>query len=143
MSHGSASSCDRDRQLINRFIDCTEVTKDDGTQFSRYSWKSFSHFWSAMAEIVNYRKQALLDDEDLWTTLGDVYKEALVDTYDSELAELDFAGVQRQFESATRLMIASYDQGIRTFRAYETRCIRFPSSSALRQVQSREQVCSK
>jgi hypothetical protein len=90
----------------------------DGQEYSHFAWNSSRDFWLGMAEIVDYRKQELIEDGGLWTTLEILYAKSLSATYDHELAELDFAGVQRQFESATRLMIASYDQAIRTFRAY-------------------------
>lgn len=102
----------------NRFLSREQRQSRDSQDYFHFAWKSSRDFWLGMAEIVDYRKQALIKDDKLWATLEKLYATSLVATYDSELAELDFVGVQRQFESATRLMIASYDQAIRTFRAY-------------------------
>ena len=104
--------------FVQRFLNREQRQSSDNQNYFYFVWKSSQHFWHGMAEIINYRKQALLDNNDLWTTLQGLYATSLVATYSPDLAELDFAGVQRQFESATRLMIASYDQAIRTFRAY-------------------------
>jgi hypothetical protein len=104
--------------FANRFLNCKECQSASGENYLHFAWKSSRDLWLGMAEIVDYRKQALLGDGQLWATLQSLYATSLVATYSPDLAELDFAGVQRQFESATRLMIASYDQAIRTFRAY-------------------------
>ena len=109
------SKCD---EFIKRFLNCEQRRSTSGQDYTHFAWKSSRDFWLGMAEIVDYRKQALLGDDQLWARLEKLYGASLIETYDSELAELDFVGVQRQFESATRLMIASYDQAIRTFRAY-------------------------
>ena len=104
--------------FVTKFLDKEARQNSSDESYTYFKWKSSRHFWLGMAEIVALRKRALLGDDDLWKLLKTTYAQTLIASYDSELAEIDFSGVQRQFESATRFMVTTYDQAIRTFRAY-------------------------